>query len=109
MAGDPVAQPVYPTIIHPLERHGQGSRGVEQRPRRSAALGRRHARVPRGRRAHNCAALTIVLPTGNAACGLGNGVTSEGLDIGFGASPNAKLHVSADASRSLSHASSQST
>ena len=55
------------------------------------------------------AALAIVLPTGNAACGLGNGVTSEGLDIGFGASPNAKLHVSADASRSLSHASSQST
>lgn len=55
------------------------------------------------------AALTVVLPTGNAACGLGNGVTSEGLDIGFGASPNAKLHVSADASRSLSNASSQST
>ena len=55
------------------------------------------------------AALTIVFPTGNAACGLGNGVTSAGLDIGFGASPNAKLHVSADASRSLSHASSQST
>ena len=55
------------------------------------------------------AALTIVLPTGNAACGLGNGVTSEGLDIGVGASPNPKLHVSADASRSLSTASSQST
>src|SRR6266850_694812 len=55
------------------------------------------------------AALTIVLPTGNAACGLGNGVTSEGLDIGLGASPSAKLHLSADASRSLSHASSQST
>jgi len=55
------------------------------------------------------AALTIVLPTGNAACGLGNGVTSEGLDIGLGASPNARLHLSADASRSLSHASSQST
>lgn len=55
------------------------------------------------------AALTIVLPTGNTACGLGNGVTSEGLDIGLGASPNAKLHLSADASRSLSHASSQST
>ena len=44
------------------------------------------------------AALTIVLPTGNAACGLGNGVTSEGLDIGLGASPNARLHLSADAS-----------
>jgi hypothetical protein len=55
------------------------------------------------------AALTVVFPTGNAACGLGNGVTSEGLDIGVGASPNDKLHLSADASRSLSNASSQST
>lgn len=55
------------------------------------------------------AALTVVFPTGNAACGLGNGVTSEGLDIGVGASPSPKLHVSADASRSLSNASSQST
>jgi hypothetical protein len=55
------------------------------------------------------AALTIVLPTGNAACGLGSGATSAGLDVGLGASPNPKLHLSADASRSISHASSQST
>jgi hypothetical protein len=55
------------------------------------------------------AALTIVLPTGNAACGLGTGTTSTGLDIGVGASPDPKLHLSADASRSLSNASSQST
>jgi hypothetical protein len=55
------------------------------------------------------AALTIVLPTGNAACGLGNGVTSEGLDVGVGGSPSPRLHLSADASRSLSNASSQST
>jgi len=55
------------------------------------------------------AALTLVLPTGNASCGLGRGATSEGLDIGLGASPNPKLHVSADASRSISHVSSQST
>lgn len=55
------------------------------------------------------AALTVMLPTGNASCGLGNGVTSEGLDIGLGASPNPKLHLSADASRSISHVSSQST
>ena len=55
------------------------------------------------------AALTMVLPTGNAACGLGSGETSAGLDVGFAASPNSKLHVSADASRSVSHASSQST
>jgi len=55
------------------------------------------------------AALTLVLPTGNAACGLGSGTTSEGLDIGLGASPTPKLHLSADASRSLSSVSSQST
>jgi len=55
------------------------------------------------------AALTLVLPTGNASCGLGSGATSEGLDIGLGASPNQKLHLSADASRSISHVSSQST
>ena len=55
------------------------------------------------------AALTLVLPTGNAACGLGSGAMSEGLDIGLGASPNPKLHLSADASRSISHVSSQST
>ena len=55
------------------------------------------------------AALTVVLPTGNAACGLGNGATSEGLDIGLGVSPNPKLHLSTDASRSISHVSSQST
>ena len=55
------------------------------------------------------AALTLVLPTGNASCGLGSGATSEGLDIGLGASPNPKLHLSADASRSLGSVSSQST
>jgi hypothetical protein len=55
------------------------------------------------------AALTIVLPTGNAACGLGSGTTSAGLDIGLGGSPDPKLHLSADASRSISHSSSQST
>jgi len=55
------------------------------------------------------AALTIVLPTGNATCGLGSGTTSAGLDIGLGVSPNPQLHLSADASRSISNASSQST
>ena len=54
-------------------------------------------------------ALTIVLPTGNASCGLGSGATSAGLDIGFAATPRADVHVSADASRTISHVSSQST
>ncbi|PYO87246.1 MAG: hypothetical protein DMD66_10950 [Gemmatimonadetes bacterium] len=55
------------------------------------------------------AAFTLVLPTGNASCGLGSGQTSVGLDVGVGASPDPKLHMSADASRSLSGLSSQST
>lgn len=55
------------------------------------------------------AAFTLVLPTGNASCGLGSGQTSVGLDVGVGASPDPKLHLSADASRSLSGLSSQST
>src|SRR5438093_9386394 len=48
------------------------------------------------------AALTLVLPVGNAACGLGSGNTSLGLDVGAGVSPSRRLHLSADASRSLS-------
>src|SRR6266850_1254320 len=55
------------------------------------------------------AALTVVLPTGNAACGLGSGVTSVGLDLGAGASPSPRLHLSADASRSIGGLSAQST
>ncbi len=54
------------------------------------------------------AALTVVLPTGNAACGLGSGQTSFGLDLGGGASPSQRLHLSADASRSISGLSAQS-
>src|SRR2546427_4445096 len=33
------------------------------------------------------AALTAVLPTGNASCGLGNGATAAGGDVGGGLSP----------------------
>lgn len=55
------------------------------------------------------AALTFVLPTGNAACGLGSGQSSAGLDVGFSVSPNPKFHVAADASRSVTNISSQST
>ena len=54
------------------------------------------------------AALTVDLPTGNAACGLGSGQTSAGLDVGFELSPG-KLHLSADASRSISNVTSLST
>ncbi|PYO69511.1 MAG: hypothetical protein DMD69_02535 [Gemmatimonadetes bacterium] len=54
------------------------------------------------------AALTLVLPVGNAACGLGSGNTSLGLDVGAGVSPSRRLHLSADASRSLSGLSAQS-
>jgi len=54
------------------------------------------------------AALTVVLPAGNAACGLGSGETSIGLDVGAGVSPSRRLRVSADASRSVSGLSAQS-
>src|SRR2546425_1772377 len=54
------------------------------------------------------AALTAVLPTGNASCGLGNGTAAAGMDVGVGLSPGA-AHLSADASRSLSGVSAQSS
>ena len=54
------------------------------------------------------AALTVVLPAGNAACGLGSGATSVGLDLGAGVSPSRRLRLSADASRSVSGLSAQS-
>jgi len=99
---------VVPSFVHVSDSAKGGSvssNGIGDLPFSAAAV---HA-FPTAGAPTIAAALTIVLPTGNAACGLGNGVTSEGLDIGVGASPNAKLHVSADASRTLSHASSQST
>src|SRR6266702_2923022 len=54
------------------------------------------------------AALVAVLPTGNAACGLGNGQTAAGMDLGVGLSPG-RAHLSADASRSISGVSAQSS
>src|SRR4029077_20535761 len=48
------------------------------------------------------AAVILTIPTGNAACGLGNGVTSVGMEVGAGLSPIDPLHLSVDASRSLS-------
>src|SRR5256712_3531763 len=54
------------------------------------------------------AALVAVLPTGNASCGLGNGQTAAGIDLGVGVSPG-HAHLSADASRSISGASAQSS
>jgi len=54
------------------------------------------------------AALVAVLPTGNASCGLGNGQTAAGMDLGLGLSPG-RAHLSVDASRSLSGVSAQSS
>src|SRR5438094_9260219 len=54
------------------------------------------------------AALVAVLPTGNASCGLGNGQTAAGMDLGIGVSPG-HAHLSADASRSVSGVSAQSS
>lgn len=54
------------------------------------------------------AALVAALPTGDAACGLGTGATAAGVDVGVGVSPG-QAHLSADASRSLSGVSAQSS
>src|SRR5256884_8566615 len=54
------------------------------------------------------AALLAVLPTGNAACGLGSGQTAAGLDLGVAISPRL-AHLAVEASRSLSGASAQSS
>lgn len=55
-----------------------------------------------GRRLDVGAAVMVLLPTGNAALGLGSGVTSVGVDLGAGLSPASRFYLSADASRSLS-------
>src|SRR5437660_10490584 len=54
------------------------------------------------------AALVTVLPTGNAARGLGSGQTAAGLDLGVAISPRL-AHLAVDARRSLSRASAQSS
>src|SRR5256884_7295881 len=54
------------------------------------------------------APLLAVLPTGNAACGLGSGQTAAGLDLGVAISPRL-AHLAVDASRSLSGVSAQSS
>src|SRR5207302_1870843 len=54
------------------------------------------------------AALVAVLPTGNASCGLANGQTAGGMDLGVGMSPG-HAHLSVDASRSISGVSAQSS
>src|SRR5213593_3114611 len=54
------------------------------------------------------AALVAVLPTGNASCGLGNGQTAAGMDLGLALSPG-RAHLSVDASRSLWGVAAQSS
>ena len=49
------------------------------------------------------------LPTGDAACGLGSGQTTFGIDAGVGIAPTANLRFSADASRNLSGLAGQSS
>ena len=97
-----------PSFVHVndvVNGRTESSNGFADLPLSAAAV---HG-FPAGGAPTIAAALTLVLPTGNAACGLGSGTMSEGLDIGLGASPNPKLHLSADASRSISSVSSQST
>jgi hypothetical protein len=97
-----------PSFVHVSDMvngSAMSSNGIGDLPFSAAAI---HA-FPAAGTPTIAAALTLVLPTGKAACGLGSGTTSAGLDIGLGASPGEKLHLSADASHSLTTASSQST
>jgi hypothetical protein len=54
------------------------------------------------------ASLAVVLPTGNASCGLGSGQAAAGVDVGAGVSPG-RAHLWGDASRSITGVSSQSS
>ncbi len=56
------------------------------------------------------AAFSMVLPTGKASCGLGNGVTTAELDLGVAVAPGeGRAHISADANRSLSGVAARSS
>src|SRR6266705_897208 len=96
-----------PSVVHVsdvVSGRSVSSSGAGDLPVSAAAL---HAFASPGS-AVIAAALTFVLPVGNAACGLGSGNTSLGLDVGAGVSPSRRLHLSADASRSVSGLSAQS-
>lgn len=54
------------------------------------------------------AALTLVLPTGDAACGLGSGQAGFGVDVGASVAPARRLRVAGDVSRSVAGTSAQS-
>jgi hypothetical protein len=51
---------------------------------------------------------TVVLPTGNASCGLGSGVTSLAVNAGLSVMPLGSTRLSLDASRSLTGGVAQS-
>jgi len=55
------------------------------------------------------AAFVATLPTGDAACGLGSGQTSFGVDAGVGLAPSARLRVSASGSHGFSGLGTQSS
>jgi len=99
---------VVPSFVHVsdmVKGNAVSSNGIADLPLSAAAM---HT-FPGAGAPTVASALTIVLPTGNASCGLGSGATSAGLDIGFAATPGSGIHVSADASRTISNVSSQST
>ena len=99
---------VVPSFVHVsdmVKGNAVSSNGIADLPLSAAAM---HT-FPGAGAPTVASALTIVLPTGNPSCGLGSGATSAGLDIGFAATPGSGIHVSADASRTISNVSSQST
>ncbi|HVH09839.1 MAG TPA: hypothetical protein VM736_08580 [Gemmatimonadales bacterium] len=50
------------------------------------------------------ASVIMLLPTGQASCGVGSGVTSVGMQVATGIAPSEGTHLWADASRSFSGA-----
>src|SRR5438034_7524252 len=82
-----------PSVVHVsdlVSGRSVSSSGAGDLPVSAAAL---HAFASPGS-AVIAAALTFVPPVGNAACGLGSGNTSLGLDVGAGVSPSRRLHLS---------------
>jgi len=108
MAGDPVAQPVYPTIIHHLSDMVQGAAVSTTASAICPSRPPSRARSPRPARPQ-CRGADDRPSHGQRRLRLGNGVTSEGPRHRFGRVPPREAARSADAKPELSHASSQST
>lgn len=94
-----------PAMLHVSDSVGGSTSGVGDLPLVAAAT----ANLPTRWSPTLGGALIVALPTGSVACGLGNGTTTAGVDIGVGVAPTAGLRFSAGAIRSLSGLAGQSS